>query len=579
MKALHRSSAILISVVMLICGAAFAQKPVPGTEMVETSDFGKLPREIIWQRDNSVMILIPAGEYQIGIDDPTDVGFKPDEGPAVTVEIGSYYIDKTEVSNAQYKQFAQVTGASLPRTIYGREKLLDDGRPVVGIPYYDGLQYAEYMAKDLPTEAEWEIAARGKEAFLYPWGNQPDKEAALIGAGGSAMTLEVGTQTADESPFGVLDMAGNVSEWTKDFFDRGYHEAAAGKKNPRGPEEGESMVVKGGNYYEDGDGRATARLPRIPGQTRDEIGFRTVYRLKPWPTPTPTPEKRVTPTPTPGIDDRARVLSEKVEEYFRDPTRGLPTAMTGSMTNQTSMVPVMNATPHMVLLTFADIDQELLYNFPVRMFPGQITIVRPPADRNLAILAYADGSQLDRVAYLGMVYTDSHPFTIIKPETFNTVTTQDGEVLSPMEKDVEAQQIYDILNYTAMWNIFEVFNDTRLPVEVTVSSIPAGTVPAKQHKATIPAGESLQVDDFGGGKVRIEVRYVGAEDPSGPAWEFDNSGLRDHRVVVMKEDTTRDDFVRVLTRRMPLITMTTVETEINRSRYYVSPDNDQKRRR
>ena len=149
------------------------------------------------------MILIPAGEFIFGLS-----GGAPDEGPQRKIELDAYYIDKLEVTN---QQFAQVFLGHLfdPRLA---------NYPVKGVSWSQAVDYAAAVGKRLPTEMEWEKAARGTDGREYPWGNNFDPALCNADKGLDSKSSKVGKYRGGASPYGVLDMAGNVYEWTADWY-------------------------------------------------------------------------------------------------------------------------------------------------------------------------------------------------------------------------------------------------------------------------------------------------------------------------------------------------------------------------
>ena len=158
--------------------------------------------------------------------------------------LNAFYIDKYEVTNFQYKQFIDATGRATP-AYWNDEKYNQPNQPVVGITWHDAVAYAKWAGKRLPTEAEWEKAARGIDGRRYPWGNEWDslKCNSDIGGDGYQYTAPVGSFPAGVSPYGVMDMIGNVWEYTSDWYSEDYYSVSP-YKNPTGPETGTNRVMK-----------------------------------------------------------------------------------------------------------------------------------------------------------------------------------------------------------------------------------------------------------------------------------------------------------------------------------------------
>jgi formylglycine-generating enzyme required for sulfatase activity len=230
-------------------------------------------------KDGAEMVLIPAGEFQMGSNDYDN------EKPVHTVYLDAFYMDKHEVTNAQYRRFVQATGREEP-VGYGYvngewkggfkpwsdENFNADDQPVVCVSWEDARAYAEWAGKRLPTEAEWEKAARGGlVGKKYPWGdNITHDDANYAGTGGKdrwEYTAPVGSFAPNG--YGLYDMAGNVWEWCADWYDSGYY---------TGPSSGTSRVLRGGSWYSyiDFNLRVASRLNLEPSFTRNYVGFRCV---------------------------------------------------------------------------------------------------------------------------------------------------------------------------------------------------------------------------------------------------------------------------------------------------------------
>lgn len=213
-------------------------------------------------KDGSAMVLIPAGEFQMGSNDGD-----PDERPVHTVYLDAFYIDVYEVTNAQYRKFVEATGREKP-ILWRFPHYSDPEQPVVGVTWEDANAFAKWAGKRLPTEAEWEKAARGGLiGKKYYWGDEPNppkgagnfadlsaKEAfpnwSIIPGyrDGFSHTAPVGCFSPNG--YGLYDMGGNVWEWCADWYDPNYYSRSP-KENPRGPASGQDHVLRGGSWFQD----------------------------------------------------------------------------------------------------------------------------------------------------------------------------------------------------------------------------------------------------------------------------------------------------------------------------------------
>ncbi|MCF6157821.1 MAG: formylglycine-generating enzyme family protein [wastewater metagenome] len=235
------------------------------------------------------MVLIPAGEFTMGentyYDWTFDLAYNIYDGPEHTVYLDAYYIDKYEVTNKQYREFVEATGYRMPRC-WNDARFNQDNQPVVGITWEDAVAYATWAGKRLPTEAEWEKAARGTDKRLWPWGNNTfDKDKCNVWETdyrvfGFRGTTPVGMYEKGKSPYGCYDMAGNAWEWCADYYDQNYYYTSP-LKNPKGPESGTQKVVRGGSFLYFGHYARCAARYRVPWHAESpQIGFRCVKPVK-----------------------------------------------------------------------------------------------------------------------------------------------------------------------------------------------------------------------------------------------------------------------------------------------------------
>jgi formylglycine-generating enzyme required for sulfatase activity len=186
--------------------------------------------------DSTPMVLIPAGEFLMGRD--MSPSKKPaDEKPAHKVYLDAFYIDKYEVTNAQYEKFD-------PEHQRSKYSACNDC-PVTNVSWEEARDFCAWADKRLPTEAEWEKAARGPQNYLYPYGDTYDQTLARTGRLWPAGTMKVGSYTANG--YGVYDMTGNVWEWCNDWYAADYYSNSP-LKNPKGPESGRRRVLRGGAW-------------------------------------------------------------------------------------------------------------------------------------------------------------------------------------------------------------------------------------------------------------------------------------------------------------------------------------------
>jgi formylglycine-generating enzyme required for sulfatase activity len=239
-------------------------------------------------------LYVPAGEFVMGSTD-SDPHAGQLEKPQHVVYLDDFWIDQTEVTNAQYKMCAEAEACQGPTTCDFGELTYNDAsrmdHPVGCVTWHDAQAYCQWAGGQLPTEAQWEKAARGTDGRLYPWGNTIDcshgnfdDETAVDsyvvptgeGCDGYPQTAPVGTFPAGISPYGAMDMSGNVWEWVNDWSDWEYY-ARSPYRNPSGPEAGSQRELRGGSFhYGIRSMRAATRHSAPPTHRADALGFRCV---------------------------------------------------------------------------------------------------------------------------------------------------------------------------------------------------------------------------------------------------------------------------------------------------------------
>ena len=284
-----------VSVAAALLAAAWCGgcgKPQPGTapQPDRPAAAAELPKQIKSAKDGSVGLLVPAGEFLMG-----------DGEQQKRVTLGAFYVDRTEVTNAQYARFlaaeakagndAQWRHPSQPPSKKDHEpRFWDDknlgkahaNRPVVGVDWLDAYAYAKWAGRRLPTAAEWERAARGTDGRTFPWGNEPPRQglvyranyfAAFPAADGHQFTAPVGSFPNGASPAGCLNMAGNAAEWVADWYGPMPEERRLA--DPAGPVDGTHRVIKGGSWNTGVPSlRTFGLLAGEPSKRYANVGFR-----------------------------------------------------------------------------------------------------------------------------------------------------------------------------------------------------------------------------------------------------------------------------------------------------------------
>jgi formylglycine-generating enzyme required for sulfatase activity len=222
------------------------------------------------------MVIVPAGPFLRG--SPDGVG-SSDERPQKEITMSAFYVDKTEVTQKAYAKCVEAKKCKAPQCSSDRKTDWDPDKrgdhPVVCIHWKQAKAYCEFAGKRLPTEAEWEKAARGTDGRRYPWGEDPpDCELAQYYGCNTKDTLPVGSLPKGASPYGALDMAGNVWEWIADWYDSGYYKVAPAQ-DPPGPKRGDEKPVRGGSWkYGKKDLDVAPRTFEEPMKAYEHVGVR-----------------------------------------------------------------------------------------------------------------------------------------------------------------------------------------------------------------------------------------------------------------------------------------------------------------
>ncbi len=278
---------------VLFSGLAFSQKheaaidipTIKGTDLIHEKMSAVLYSSQAFEPE---MVFIPSGAFWMGSDFSEDEMASDYEQPKHKLFIPGYYLARTPITNSQYAQFAKTTGHQLPEHwSTGKPPDDKDDHPVVYVSWYDAFAYCQWLSKStgknyrLPTEAEWEKGARGSKKYLYPWGNWWDWARCNSGEGGPMDTTPVGVYVEGASPYGLLDMIGNVWEWTSTIFRPYPYVITDGRENLETHNDDVQRVLRGGSFSSYlSRVRTTYRLWSNPMQyCRWDVGFRVALSI------------------------------------------------------------------------------------------------------------------------------------------------------------------------------------------------------------------------------------------------------------------------------------------------------------
>ncbi len=280
---------LFLSTIIASCGAVNIGTPtpqttptpiqptLPPTDVLPTATVVPVPvalagpglgAKMAWI-DGSTLRYVPAATFQMGSGAP--------DAPVHPVSLDGFWIHETKVTNAMYSQCVEIGSCTAPAQEIGAPVSTNPdyaNHPVVGVNWDQAQAYCTWTGGRLPTEAEWELAARGSSANLYPWGSDKPSCDRVNFGNCFAHTTDVTTYDQGGSPYGVLEMAGNVFEWVGDWYDENYYSASAGE-NPVGPDSGQYRVIRGSSF-ESEINQILASIRRF-NETLDhsrDIGFR-----------------------------------------------------------------------------------------------------------------------------------------------------------------------------------------------------------------------------------------------------------------------------------------------------------------
>jgi formylglycine-generating enzyme required for sulfatase activity len=247
--------------------------------LFELNGYEKLNFSLDYQADTRIekvfsfvepkMVIVPAGKFLMGstiahteqaIKNGADQDWVEREQPQHTVELSDYLIGKYPITNREYQGFVQDAKYNSPRGWFNEFPAEKGGHPVVNVSWDDAIAYCKWLSKKsgkqyrLPTEAEWEKAARGEKGLIYPWGNEFDSKKLNISETKIGETSEVGNFSPQgDSTYGCADMVGNIWEWCSDWYNEYEYKSRKDNivKDPQGPQTGNHRVLRGGSFNHD----------------------------------------------------------------------------------------------------------------------------------------------------------------------------------------------------------------------------------------------------------------------------------------------------------------------------------------
>ncbi|MBI2757298.1 MAG: SUMF1/EgtB/PvdO family nonheme iron enzyme [Chloroflexi bacterium] len=285
---MKRLTWILLGVVLILAACAPASTPIPAPTIgpsptsepptavvpptsIPVSLAGPQAGSTMTWLDGSQLVYVPAGDFVMGLGYGTT--------PQKTISLDSYWIYKTDVTNKMYAQCVAAGNCAAPAQELGTPDYINPDYgdyPVVGVTWDMASNYCQWSQGQLPSEAQWEKAARGPGGNVYPWGNDKPACDLLNIQGCLGHTSGVNDYPAGKSPYGLLDMAGNVFQWVNDFYAENYYDTMPAL-NPTGPVSGDMRVIRGSSFESEASQTlAGVRRPAAPAYTSRDVGFRCV---------------------------------------------------------------------------------------------------------------------------------------------------------------------------------------------------------------------------------------------------------------------------------------------------------------
>jgi len=266
---------VLVAGGLLVVGVSLrAADDPPAPPPYDGKAGAKAGQRCVNPKDGAVMVWVPAGDFLMGSTDADKLA-GGGEKPQRSIYLDGYWVYRTEVTVAQYQAYCAAIDEAMPED--APEWGWKDTHPMVCVNWKEARAYAKWAGAKLPSEAQWEKAARGTDGRIYPWGNAWDADRCNNFATGPEKTMAVGSFPDGASPYGCLDMAGNVWEWCEDWYGTDYYQLSP-DRNPKGPDGGEGRVLRGGSWIRtDPDGfRCANRVSSTPSNRGGYGGFRCV---------------------------------------------------------------------------------------------------------------------------------------------------------------------------------------------------------------------------------------------------------------------------------------------------------------